>query len=162
MNYLPISHVSEEKLNAFFIEQWGSLEMLTAQETYQLRELEGFSCQTINEDLIGLVTFKETRGSLEIVSLDSLQEGSGIGSELLRLVESEAEVRGVELVQLTTTNDNIRALAFYQKRGYRITQVSPDAVREARRRKPSIPLIAANGIPISDEIRLEKNLFSGR
>lgn len=59
-------------------------------------------------------------------------------------------------IWLITTNDNLNALGFYQKRGFRIKAVYPGAVDEARRIKPEIPLAASNGIPIRDEIELEK------
>jgi ribosomal protein S18 acetylase RimI-like enzyme len=60
------------------------------------------------------------------------------------------------LVRVTTTNDNLNALRFYQRRGFRIMGVHPGAVNEARRLKPSIPAIGAYGIPICDEIDLER------
>jgi hypothetical protein len=57
---------------------------------------------------------------------------------------------------LITTNDNLNALEFYQKRGYRIIEVISDAVNKARKVKPSIPLIGYKGIPLQDELRLKK------
>ncbi|HEX5500687.1 MAG TPA: hypothetical protein VFX03_15735, partial [Thermomicrobiales bacterium] len=57
-----------------------------------------------------------------------------------------------------TTNDNVGALGFYGRRGYRMTGVNRGAVDRARRRKPAIPTIAANGIPIRDEITLARTL----
>jgi hypothetical protein len=58
---------------------------------------------------------------------------------------------------LVTTNDNLDALRFYQRRGFRITEVRLGAVDEARRTlKPGIPAIGASGIPIRDEIVLER------
>ena len=65
---------------------------------------------------------------------------------------------GRRRVSLMTTNDNIDALRFYLRRGYRITSVSLGAVNRARTMKPSIPLVAANGIPISDQLTLVKVL----
>ena len=59
---------------------------------------------------------------------------------------------------LVTTNDNLRALAFYQRRGFRIIAVHTDAVARSREAKPEIPAVGDNGIPILDEIELEKEL----
>ena len=61
-------------------------------------------------------------------------------------------------MQLTTTTDNLRALAFYQKRGMRIVQVFPDALDEVRQVKPHIGQIGMNGIPLQDALLLEKRL----
>ncbi|WP_332297122.1 GNAT family N-acetyltransferase [Mammaliicoccus sciuri] len=61
-------------------------------------------------------------------------------------------------ISVITTNDNLNSLKFYQKRGYSITKVIPNPVEKARKQKNSIPLFAENGIPIRDEIVLEKYL----
>jgi hypothetical protein len=52
----------------------------------------------------------------------------------------------------------LNALGFYQKRGFEIVAVYCGAVNESRKRKPSIPLIGYNNIPLRDEIELEINL----
>ncbi|WP_215909533.1 hypothetical protein [Streptacidiphilus fuscans] len=63
-----------------------------------------------------------------------------------------AELLGAWLV---TTNDNLDALRFYQRRGLRIVGVAPGAVDAARRFKPSIPVTGEYGIPLRDELTLE-------
>ena len=57
-----------------------------------------------------------------------------------------------------TTNDNLRALRFYQRRGFRLKELRPGAVNDARRLKPQIPLYGADGIPMRDEIELIASL----
>jgi ribosomal protein S18 acetylase RimI-like enzyme len=59
---------------------------------------------------------------------------------------------------LVTTNDNVDAIRFYQRRGYRIASIDRGAVDRARSIKPSIPLIGFHGIPIRDELTLVKDL----
>ena len=60
---------------------------------------------------------------------------------------------------LVTTNDNVDALRFYQRRGLRISGLRIGAVDESRARlKPQIPEIGAYGIPLRDEIELSKEL----
>jgi hypothetical protein len=58
-------------------------------------------------------------------------------------------------VWLVTTNDNLDALRFYQRRGLRLVAVHAGAVDEARRLKPEIARVGEYGIPIRDEIELE-------
>jgi hypothetical protein len=58
-------------------------------------------------------------------------------------------------VQLVTTNNNLRALAFYQKRVFRLVRLVPGAVEQSRKLKPSIPQVDAAGLPIRDELHLE-------
>ena len=74
--------------------------------------------------------------------------------------------KNIRRIWLTTTNDNMTAMTFNQRLGFRIVQVRPGAVDEARKFKPQIPQVSANGIPIRDEIvlalDLEPALNSGR
>jgi hypothetical protein len=59
-------------------------------------------------------------------------------------------------VWLVTTNDNLDALRFYQRRGFRLAKLRRGAVDAARSRlKPTIPEVGSFGIPIRDEIVLE-------
>ena len=57
---------------------------------------------------------------------------------------------------LTTTNDNVDALRFYQRHGFRLVELRPGAVDAARRLKPEIPATGAHGIPLRDELELER------
>jgi hypothetical protein len=59
---------------------------------------------------------------------------------------------------VTTTNDNTRALRFYQRAGFHLTALRPGAVTAARKSKPEIPELGEDGIPIRDEIELTMEL----
>lgn len=111
--------------------------------------------------IVGLVTFAAGGGSLEIVTIDALERGSGIGTALLEAVLGEARERGCRQVRLTTTNDNLDALRFYQRRAFRLTALRPGAVDAARAVKPEIPRSGADGIPIRDEIDLARDVNHG-
>lgn len=101
----------------------------------------------------------EVRGAeCELVSLDALRRWQGIGTALLAAVEDAARTAGCTRLWLITTNDNTDALRFYQRRGYRFASVHPGAIAGSRRIKPAIPEIGNHGIPIRDEIELDKPL----
>ena len=53
-------------------------------------------------------------------------QGNGIGSMLLRRMESLLELEGAERVHLETPADNVRAVRFYERQGYRILALRPD------------------------------------
>jgi L-amino acid N-acyltransferase YncA len=97
-------------------------------------------------------------GEFEVTSLDSLREGKGIGTQLIDRAIAEARLRKCRRLLLITTNDNLHALGFYQKRGFEIVAIYRGSVNESRKRKPSIPLVGMNGIPLRDEIELEIRL----
>ena len=60
---------------------------------------------------------------------------------------------------MLTTNDNLDALRFYQRRGFRLAELRPGAVDRARERlKPEIPRTGEHGIPLRDELVLEMAL----
>ena len=117
-------------------------------------ELEGFAA-VADEKVVGLVTFRVERDECEVVTLNSLSEGTGTGSSLLNAVRDTAIKARCRRLWLITTNDNLSALRFYQKWGLRITAIYPNALERSRMLKPEIPLLGKEGIPIRDEIELE-------
>ena len=152
-----ISNKTRNLVNQFFIDNWFSTDMSIRGKIIDGTKLDGFLLQE-NETIIGLITYTFFEDICEIVSLDSKKENMGIGSALLKEIEKIAIDNQCKKMRLLTTNDNMRALQFYQKRGYCLTKLYPNAMEEVRKQKPSVPLIGDNGIPLRDEIELEKNL----
>ena len=109
---------------------------------------------------VGLLTYRpDGDGRTELSALFTLEPGTGVGSALVReLVRRVRASRGRE-IRVTTTNDNVTALAFYQRLGFRLVELRAGAVDGARASlKPSIPDVAANGIPFRDELELALDL----
>ena len=73
-------------------------------------------------------------------------------------VKQKAKVNGCRRLWLITTNDNLNALGFYQKKGFRLVALYPNALEASRKLKPEISLKASNGVPIRDELELELEL----
>ena len=157
---MEVNKISENdrwRIINFFKEHWGSGEMVISSGVYNCEEIDGFFVEE-NEKIIGLITYVNKIEEIEIISLDSILEKRGIGSLLILEVENLAKSIEINKVSLITTNDNLNALRFYQKRGYRIDEIFKGAVEKARNIKPTIPLIGDFGIPINDEIKLVKLL----
>ena len=142
------------RLRQFWIDHWGGEEMITRGNVYRPEQLEGFVVED-EGTWIGLITFVINDGECEVTSLDSLRKGQGIGSTLIERAIEEARLRNCKRLFLITTNDNLNALGFYQKRGFEIVTVYRGAVNESRKSKPSIPLVGYHNIPLRDEIELE-------
>jgi N-acetylglutamate synthase-like GNAT family acetyltransferase len=104
------------------------------------------------------VTYQVADGALEIVTIDATTRHAGTGSALLAAVVDLARELVLDRVWLVTTNDNLDALRFYQRRGLRIAAVTPGAVDHARELKPTIPAVGAYGIELHDELILELRL----
>lgn len=157
MNIIPLQPEDQLWLPAFFCAHWGGEEMVVHETIYHPARLPGF-CARMGGEIVGVLTYNLTGDACEIVSLDSLRPGQGIGSALMTAVEEVARASGCRSIWLVTTNDNLNALRFYQKRGYRLVKLRAGAVDRARQVKPQIPYLGENGIPIRDELDLEKKL----
>jgi ribosomal protein S18 acetylase RimI-like enzyme len=144
----------------FVRERWGDASVVVHGTRYLPAELTGF-CAESGGRRVGLVTLHRAGSSCEVVTLDSLEEGRGVGRALLDAARGEALRRGCHRLWLVTTNDNLRALGFYQRYGFRLSALRPGAVDASRRMKPSIPAAGENGIPIRDELELEMDLRPG-
>lgn len=154
MVILPIEQDNRTTIDAFIVRQWFSLQMVVHGEVIDMSAVDGWYAFDY-DNIVGLITYRIVHQEMEILSLDSMQENKGVGSALLGQAIAKAKIYGCSRIWLITTNDNLSALLFYQKRGFEIVYIHYNAVDEARKLKPSIPLFGNNGIPIHDEIELE-------
>ena len=139
------------------IEQWGADIVVAHGVVYCPHDLPGFVAVQ-GAERVGLLTYHIAGKACEIVTLDSFRENQGGGTALIEAAKQVARQAGCRRLWLITTNDNTHALRFYQKRGFALVAVHRNAVAEARKIKPEIPLIGNDGIPIRDEIELEMEL----
>jgi GNAT superfamily N-acetyltransferase len=108
----------------------------------------------IDENRRGLATYRLHGRDAELVTLDAVPAGAGIGTALIEALSTRLRAEGCERLWVTTTNDKLAAPRFYLRRGFRLIQVRPGAADDARERKPSIPTVGEHGIPIHDELDL--------
>lgn len=146
-----------EWIRSFIQARWGAVYVIAHGEIYHPDTLPGFIAE-VDGASAGLVTYQVDGPACEIVTIDSTQPGLGVGSALIDAMCAEARRAGCCRLWLVTTNDNLPALGFYQRRGFRLAALRPGAVDAARRLKPSIPQVGHDDIPIHDEIELEMRL----
>lgn len=131
-------------------------------------EGDGLVAEDAGGTPVGLVTWTvggpgsgPDEAEVRVLVVEESSRGRGVGTALLRAGEAALWRAAVRRAWLLTTNDNTDALAFYQRRGWRLAELHPGAVDEARARlKPGIAAVASNGIPIHDELVLRKELAS--
>jgi ribosomal protein S18 acetylase RimI-like enzyme len=106
---------------------------------------------------LGLVTYSIQDGGFqgEVITLSSCSENAGVGTALLSAAVEAIRAAGCSRAYLTTTNDNLRALGFYQKRGWKLAKLHKGMIDDASKRVPHIPKMGLNNIPLRDEIELE-------
>ena len=149
-----IEAADKADIENFFLQYWGSGLIITRGRKYTPADVCGFKMVEEGKT-IGLISYAINGDECEIVSLNSVSESKGVGSALLEKVIQTASDAKLKRVYLITTNDNCKALRFYQKRGFGIKAVYLYAVRRSRKLKPEIPLIGFNNIPVEHEIELE-------
>jgi len=138
-------------------ELWGSALQVVHQTVYRPAELPGLIAER-GTRVVGLLTFHVDASVLEVVTLNALERRAGVGTLLMEAAAAEARQRRCQEIRLTTTNDNLDALRFYQRRGLRLVALRPGAVDRAREQRPEIPRIGDYGIPLRDEVDLARRV----
>ena len=150
----PLRDGDREAVARFLDQQWGSPVQVAHGTVFRPAELPGLIARGAGQPLAGLLTYEVRGDVLEVVTLDAAPRQAGVGTALIEEAVAEAARRGCREVRLTTTNDNLEALRFYQRRGFRLAELRPGAVVRARTIKPEIPETGNHGIPLRDELDL--------
>lgn len=152
-----IEPVDQEYIRRHWEKTWG-LPIVSIDRTYEPADVSGLVWRDEWGEPQGLITWHIEGDRAELVTLDAYQQGRHIGGRLLDGAETELCRRGVRHATIVTTNDNLRAIAFYVRRGYRIVRVELDDVDRVRKLKPGVPRLGQDGIPLRDMFALEKEL----
>jgi len=137
-------------------EQWGGTPVVVGRGiVYNLTEWPSLIAEQ-DAKIVGVLTYELTDEEMYVISIHAVTQHQGIGSGLMDAAIAVAA--GRRRIWLTTTNDNLDAIRFYQRRGFHFIEVRPDAVTRARALKPTIPLIGSYGIELRDELDLERPL----
>jgi ribosomal protein S18 acetylase RimI-like enzyme len=134
---------------------WGEEEQLIFDRKFTVAELPGYLAK-VEDRVVGFISFSPTSDALIVVALGVLPEYQccGIGSRLVKEVECEARRLGKSRVFVSTSNDDLPALSFYQSRGFHIYEVKSNIIAE----KHGKVMRGIGGLPVRDELRLQKRL----
>lgn len=149
-----ITDQNRSVINGFIMDHWYTTQMVLRGKIIDMTKVHGIACFE-NNVVIALITFIIYDDLLEITSLDSLREKQGTGTMLVEKAIQTAKAQGLKKVVVITTNDNINAIGFYQKRGFDMAKLYRNALDVSRNLKPEIPLIGENAIPLRHEIEFE-------
>jgi ribosomal protein S18 acetylase RimI-like enzyme len=147
-----------ERARELIRERWHDDIVVAHGVVFEPAALLGFVAVDGSGAIVGLVTYTVDAEACEIVTIDALTEGVGVGRALVAAVEDAARRVGCRRIELVTTNDNESALDFYRRLGFVVVEVRADAIEASRTLKPSIPLANDAGVPIRDEIALALEL----
>ena len=121
--------------------------------------LPGFIAR-VGDRVIGVTTYRVDgeRAELAVIVVADDAREAGTGSRLVACFVEAATSSSCHELWLMTTNDNLRALRFYQRLEFRLSELHAGGVDRARQLKPGIPLLGQDGIPIRDELVLTRSL----
>ncbi len=152
----PVAEDEREEFVRRVAETWGSPVVVSREVAHDVRALDALiAVDPETGRWLGMASYRFEAAECELVQLVAFERGRGVGSALLSAVTDAARAARLRRVWLTTTNDNLDAMRFYQRRGFKFIWIWRDALVRARQLKPEIPQIGDYGIPITDEIEME-------
>ncbi|HPF86887.1 MAG TPA: GNAT family N-acetyltransferase [Candidatus Limiplasma sp.] len=154
----PINEALRAKIQPLIDEAWAGPMIAVNGRLWDTRTLPGFAVLDKNGVIAGYLLFAFHDGECEIMVLESLRENSGIGTALTNAAKEIAKENGLHKLIVMTTNDNLHAIRFYQKRGFTLRALRPNMLETSRRLKSGIPLMSEDGIPLRDEIEFEMEI----
>lgn len=160
----PAEPADRAAVDAIHTQAWGGPYVVAHGTRYDLRTLPTLVAvggPGSAETVAGALAWRLDGRGLEVASIVAKSPGGGAGGALLAGAVATARQHGARRLWLVTTNDNLPALRFYQRRGLRIVGVDIGAVDRARKIKPTIPTVGIDGIGLHDELILELRLDMG-
>lgn len=149
--FLPSDH---SWLKDLMNKDWGGLPLVIRGKKYDPTLLDGIIAEN-DKKIAGFLFFNISGRDCEIIVFEVFEKFKGTGSIILDHLKQIAKNSQCQRIYLMTTNDNLDALRFYQKRGFHICGIHLDSVKISRKIKPSIGIIGDYGITVRDEIDLE-------
>jgi ribosomal protein S18 acetylase RimI-like enzyme len=150
-------HPEKEKatIRRFSKRFWGEQEQLTFDRKFIVALLPGYVAK-LKGKVVGFISAADMDDAAIVVALGVLPQyqGSGIGKGLIKKVEEDAAGRGKKRLLVSTSNDDLPALAFYQSLGFQLYEVKPNVIAE----KHGKTFPGIGNLPIRDELRLQKKL----
>jgi ribosomal protein S18 acetylase RimI-like enzyme len=146
----------QPRIEQLLMSDFGHLTIVAFGEVMHAHEEEALVAE-MKDDLAGVLAYRLVDGALHIVALatDPLWQRSGVGGHLLAEAELLARQQGRARIITATSNDNLPSMYFYQRHGFRLTGIVPNAFA-AHLKVPGAAGFA--GIPIHDEVEMEKRL----
>jgi ribosomal protein S18 acetylase RimI-like enzyme len=150
----PLTAADRRWVRTSLVRDWSSTTVARRGELVDAAGLPGYVAE-LGGRRAGLALVDVRGEELEVVAISATRRRSGVGRALLERCLAEARERRCRRLWLVTTNDNVGALAFYQRCGLDLRALHRNAVQAARVLKPSIPLRGVAGVPVDHELELE-------
>lgn len=131
--------------------------VVSRNEVHDPHKLPGYIA-TVEGERVGLATYCIYGGECELVTIDALCQFMGVGTMLLEKVIEIARQAGCRKIWTITTNDNLDAQRFFQRRGFVLCKVRVGGMTKIRLLKPNVPRVGYYDLPVRDEFEYELEL----
>ncbi|TLG71524.1 GNAT family N-acetyltransferase [Culicoidibacter larvae] len=136
-------------------ELWGDTKMVLRGQLVDVHDADGAVLVYDGAAIAGILTYIILEDKFEILTFNSLIEHKGVGRMLMDVAIQIAKESHYDEVWVLTTNDNTRALKFYQRYGFALVRVNFNALDASRQLKPEIPEFGADNIRLDHEFILK-------
>ena len=155
MKIVELQKENKEEVERIVANSYSGLQIAVHRELYDLRELPCFIAISDKAEILGYCYYRIVNRECEIMAVESMQQGVGVGTALIKRVEELAHKENCARIYLQTTNDNTHALRYYQRHGFTMCAVRLNELDFSRELIPAIPLIGEDDIPLLHEIEFE-------
>lgn len=140
-----------EKIDQLANHFWSKSQVIRFEKEYDILKLPAYVV-IANDNVSGVLSYALEPESMVIVTLDVLPgyQGLGAGRMLLDIAKEKASDAKKNEVLVSTSNDDLPAIYFYQKNGFQIFDVKPNLIAEHHGELR----VGFAGISSKDELRL--------
>ncbi len=140
---------------ALMMRHWGSHRMMIGLRVYDCAELPLHGLFSPSGELLSVASWAMDGDIAVLCALHALSPGQGAAIQLLDAVKAAAKAKGATRLRAMVTNDNLPAMAFYQKQGFRFSGLYVEAIDHYRSVIPTIITTGHQDIPVRDALELE-------
>jgi ribosomal protein S18 acetylase RimI-like enzyme len=143
---------------ALMMRHWGSHSMMIGIRVYDCAELPLLGLFSPSGETLAVASWAPEGDVAVLCALHALSPGQGAAIQLLDAVKAAAKASGATRLRAMLTNDNLPAMGFYQKQGFRFSGLYVEAIDHYRSVIPTIIRTGHQDIPVRDALELEIGL----
>jgi len=144
-------------LKKVLVEQWGLPVVSVSGVHADPSTLPGFAAEDslTGGAPLGYLTYIVDGDECEVLTINALLQGAGVGRALMDAAHTAAANAGCRRLWLITSNENIRAIDFYQRWGMDLAALHRNFADTVRAAKPNVDVAGHDGIEFRHALEFE-------
>jgi GNAT superfamily N-acetyltransferase len=148
----------KEEMLRVALRVWGTRQMIFGFQMFDLGEIDALEMRDADGTLIGVANWAIKGNTAYLCALQVFVTGQGLATRLLAAFMDAARARGAKNVRAMLTNDNTDGMIFYQKNGFRLSNLFVGAVDAFRSKEPGMIAVGQHGLAVHDTLEFEHDL----